>query len=153
MTPRWLELKIPPPVVAILCGGSYTLISEWFPGPSVFFPLTVSLICILMAFFFGVGGVIGCWRQKTTIHPWNPEDTVSLVTTGVFQLTRNPMYLALLLCVFAWVIQPLHPASALALVVFVLYLNCFQIVPEERALADKFGDAYAAYRTRVRRWI
>lgn len=153
MTPRWLELKVPPPIVAILCGGSYTLIIERFPNPSLFFPLSVSLICVLMAFFFGVGGVIGCWRQKTTIHPWNPKDTVSLVTTGVFRITRNPMYLALLLLLVAWVIQPLHPASFMAFAILVLYLNRFQIEPEERALAHKFGDTYTAYRTRVRRWI
>ena len=77
----------------------------------------------------------------------------SLVTTGVYRVTRNPMYVALtsLLCALAaWLNQPLAIAGPL---LFALYLTRFQIIPEERVLTQKFGAAYDDYRRTVRRWL
>ena len=81
------------------------------------------------------------------------DTTTTLVRSGVFRLTRNPMYLGLLLILLAWALFLGSGWSLLGPVVFVIYLNRFQILPEERVLAAKFGVEYAAYRKCVRRWI
>ena len=153
MMPSRLELKIPPPLVLLTSAGLHTFLVSWFPTIGIEMPLILSFACVLLALFFGFSGVFLCWRKKTTIHPWDPTDTTALVTDGVFAVSRNPMYFGLLLLLSGWVLQPLHPASLLALMIFFLYINRFQIAPEERILAAKFGDHYSAYCDRVRRWI
>ena len=77
----------------------------------------------------------------------------TLVTGGIYRVTRNPMYLGLALVLAAWAVFLLNPWSVLGPVVFVPYMTRFQIEPEERALVSLFGQQYTDYRQRVRRWI
>jgi protein-S-isoprenylcysteine O-methyltransferase Ste14 len=88
------------------------------------------------------------------VDPTRPERASALVTTGIYSVTRNPMYVGMLLVLVAW---GLFLASAagliLAPVAFALYLDRVQIPREERALANAFGDGYRAYASRVRRWL
>ncbi len=72
---------------------------------------------------------------------------------GIYSITRNPMYLGLLFVLTAWSIFLANPLPFLMLPVFMLYINRFQIAPEERALTALFGSDFAAYQSRVRRWI
>ena len=81
---------------------------------------------------------------KTTINPTKPAATSFLVTTGPFRFTRNPMYLSLLLYLLAWAVYLSNLLVFLFLPVFVLYINQFQIKPEERVLFSLFGREYAA---------
>lgn len=98
-------------------------------------------------------GVVSFRRAKTTVNPMSPESSSSLVTSGVYRVTRNPMYLGFLLILLGWAAW-LSNALAFALVPgFALYLDCFQIRPEERALDSLFGQEFGAYKARVRRWI
>ena len=90
---------------------------------------------------------------RTTVNPLRPEKASSLVTSGIFRLTRNPMYLGLALIVAAAAAWYGNLLGGFVVPMFVLYINRFQIVPEERALAAKFGTAFDAYRSRTRRWI
>jgi protein-S-isoprenylcysteine O-methyltransferase Ste14 len=92
-------------------------------------------------------------RFRTTVHPEKPENTTALVMTGIYRLTRNPMYVGVTLALLGWAVWLRVPVALLGPVAFVLYVNRFQIVPEERVLASKFGEAYAAYCRRVRRWV
>jgi protein-S-isoprenylcysteine O-methyltransferase Ste14 len=93
-------------------------------------------------------------RAGTTVDPRRPERTSALVTDGIYSLSRNPMYVAMLLALVAW---GLYLASAVALLLappaFVIYLDRRQIPAEEQALAAAFGERYAQYARRVRRWI
>ena len=101
----------------------------------------------------GVVAVESFRRARTTIHPTRPEHSSALVTTGIYQRTRNPMYLALLLWLLAFAAL-LGKACSLALsAVFVLSIDRFQIRPEERVLHSLFGEEYERYCGRVRRWI
>jgi protein-S-isoprenylcysteine O-methyltransferase Ste14 len=75
------------------------------------------------------------------------------VTTGVYRFTRNPMYLGFLLALIAWGIFLGNIVSALMPLLFVAYMNRFQISPEERALRARFGAPYVAYQSSVRRWL
>ncbi len=92
-------------------------------------------------------------RARTTIDPRHPERASSLVTGGVFAVTRNPMYLGLVLLLTAWAVFLGSPWLLAGPLVFGLLINQFQIAPEERAMRDKFGQAYADYCKRARRWI
>ena len=100
-----------------------------------------------------VAGGMTFARAKTTVNPTKPETSSSLVSWGVYRVTRNPMYLGLLLVLTGWSIHLSNPLPFLFLPVFVLYINRFQIAPEERALSSLFGGEFTAYRSRVRRWI
>jgi protein-S-isoprenylcysteine O-methyltransferase Ste14 len=76
-----------------------------------------------------------------------------VVTSGIYRLSRNPMYLGFLLALAGWTVF-LGNIIALALLpLFVAHMNAFQIKPEERALLAKFGPAYAQYMRTTRRWL
>jgi protein-S-isoprenylcysteine O-methyltransferase Ste14 len=87
------------------------------------------------------------------VDPTRPDHASTIVTAGIYSLTRNPMYLGFLLILAAWAAWLGNLPACLALPVFVKYMNRFQILPEERFLGGKFGAAYDAYRLRVRRWL
>jgi protein-S-isoprenylcysteine O-methyltransferase Ste14 len=149
-----LELKIPPPVVALLIATAMWLASR---TASIELPFLVRAVTAIAIAILG-GGIafaaeMSFKRAKTSINPMRPQKTSSLVTAGIYRFTRNPMYLGLLLVLVAWAA---FLASAWALagpVAFVLYIGRFQIRPEERVLSAKFGTAYADYKSRVRRWL
>jgi protein-S-isoprenylcysteine O-methyltransferase Ste14 len=152
---RALELKIPPPVVMLLIGAAMWFVSR--SGPSLDVSLLVRSVaaCAVAAFGGAISfaGDIEFRRARTTVNPWRPQNTSSLVTSGIYQRTRNPMYLGLFLVLVGWAV---FLASAWPLAgppAFMFYMRRFQIQPEERVLTTKFGAAYADYSSRVRRWL
>ena len=106
-----------------------------------------------IAFGFAVSGVRSFQRARTTINPVRIDEASHLVTSGVFGVTRNPMYVALTALLMAWACWLASPWVWAGPLSFALFIHRFQILPEERVLAEKFGSAYDAYRRRVRRWI
>jgi len=150
-----LELKIPPPAVALLFAAPMWALSRVTPllqVPSGIRQL-LALAIALMGVGFSVAGVISIRRAKTTLNPTKPQMTTELVRSGIYRVTRNPMYFGLLLILVAFAI---FLSSAWALIgpaAYFLYIGRFQIAPEERALAALFGAEYAAYLSRVRRWL
>ena len=101
----------------------------------------------------GFAGVREFRKAKTTVNPFRPRNAGSLVDSGIFRHTRNPMYLALLLALLGWGLYLDNLFVLVSTVLYVAYLNRFQIRPEERALEELFGGEFTAYRQRVRRWI
>jgi protein-S-isoprenylcysteine O-methyltransferase Ste14 len=150
-----LELKVPPPAVALLLGFLMWLASSLVAPVEVPFGLRVAMAVVLasVGLVVGLAGIVSFWRAKTTINPTKPTATSSLVTSGAFRFTRNPMYLSLLLYLLAWAVYLSNLLALVFLPLFVLYINQFQIKPEERALSTLFGSEYAAYKERVRRWL
>jgi protein-S-isoprenylcysteine O-methyltransferase Ste14 len=150
-----LELKVPPPLVALLFGVVMWLASRWVAPVDVPFRLrlgvAVAVACTGAA--FGISAMVSFARAKTTMNPFKPGETSRLVTGGVFRFTRNPMYLSLLLYLLAWALYLSNWLALVFLPLFVLYIHGFQIAPEERVLASLFGSAYAEYKARVRRWL
>lgn len=150
-----LELKIPPAVVVLVAGVAMWLASVLVPALAFEFPWRRALGAILAGagVLLGGAGVAAFRCAGTTVHPQHPEKASAMVTSGVYRYSRNPMYLGLLLLLAAWAV---HLANLLAFVflpLFVAWMNRFQIVPEERALAARFGASFDAYRRSVRRWI
>jgi protein-S-isoprenylcysteine O-methyltransferase Ste14 len=92
-------------------------------------------------------------RARTTVNPLKPESASSLVASGVYRVSRNPMYVGLCLVLLGWAVMLSNVLAYAIVPVFVLYMNRFQIGPEEAALERVFGADYVAYRARVRRWL
>ena len=151
-----LELKIPPPAVAVLiCAAMWGL--SLFPPVVVLPTLTRAVVALAIAAvggIFSMAGGIHFRRAKTTVNPMKPQAASSLVTGGIYKFTRNPMYVGLLLVLIGWAAF-LCSLWALLLgpIAFVLYISRFQILPEERVLSSLFGAEFTAYQSRVRRWL
>ena len=92
-------------------------------------------------------------RERATVNPLHPERATQLITSGLYRFTRNPMYLGLFLVLSGWGCLLGSAGPFLALPVFVWLISALQIVPEEAAMAKRFGAAYASYAQRVPRWI
>lgn len=154
---RWLELKVPPPVVAAVLAALAWLIARAFPGLAL--PLSESARFAATALLAAVGlsldgyALFNFLRARTTINPMQPRNSSTLVERGPYRFTRNPMYLGLLLVLSGWTLWLDNALAFIVLPLFVAYITRFQILPEERSLADRFGASFAAYRARVRRWI
>ena len=150
-----LELKIPP-IVQVLVTASlmWTLAVS---VPSLGFTLSMSPLVALVVAVVGVAfallGILEFRSAGTTVDPRVPDHSVSLVVRGVYRISRNPMYVGFLLALIAWGISLSNLASLVLLPGFVMYMNRFQIVPEERHMREKFGEAYLQYETEVRRWF
>lgn len=148
MQTHWLELRLPPPLVALILAGS-----AWvYTGGHLAWQAGVGAL-IAVGLAIDASALWAFWRQRTTINPLHPERTTALVSGGIYRHTRNPMYLGLVCLMLAWTLALGEWAAALGPLVFVAYITRFQIVPEERAMAVHFGQAYAAYCQRVRRWL
>ncbi|MGE0099296.1 MAG: isoprenylcysteine carboxylmethyltransferase family protein [Hydrogenophaga sp.] len=150
-----LELKVPPPIVALVVALLMWLtpaVAGLVPMPDLARVLgAVVLACIGQS--IGFAGVVAFRRAKTTVNPVQASLASSLVVQGVYRYTRNPMYVGLLLTLLAWAVFLANPFALLWVALFVLYITRFQVIPEERVLASLFGTAYEAYKGRVRRWI
>ena len=150
-----LELKVPPPVVALLVAAAMWGVAS--VTARIEMPVLVRVGATLAFAIAGVGiaisGVIGFRRARTTVNPMKPEAASSLVTSGVYRFTRNPMYLGLCLLLVAWALFLSSPLAFLGPILFILYMNRFQIASEETALSATFGEEFANYKAKVRRWI
>jgi protein-S-isoprenylcysteine O-methyltransferase Ste14 len=98
-------------------------------------------------------GVMSFRQARTTMNPMQPQAAAALVRSGVYRVSRNPMYLGLLLVLLAWTAFLSTLWTALGPLVYVLYINRFQIAPEERILSAKFGASYTEYKASVRQWL
>ena len=98
---------------------------------------------------------IGCPDLPESQHDDKPvkPHASTLVTRGVYAMSRNPMYLGGLIMLLGWAVFLQSGLAFLFLPVYVLYINRFQIGPEERVLASLFGETYVAYQARARRWL
>ena len=150
-----LELKVPPIAVVLVTAGFMWLAAWAVPALEFRFPAR-DLVAVSLALAGAVTsalGVISFRRARTTVNPMKPESSSSLVTSGIYRLTRNPMYLGFLLVLLGWAVFLSSILAFLFLPAFIVYMNHFQIEPEERALATLFGEAFAAYKARARRWL
>ncbi len=150
-----LELKVPPVVVFILFALVFWAIHTWFPVFDVEIPFRRALV----VFLTGTALVLGSWsiwlfyRNDTTAHAHKPHETERMVTSGPYKHTRNPMYLALSMVLIALAIYLTDLLCLMLMPGFFIYMTRFQIIPEERHMAEKFGEEYEEYAENTPRWL
>lgn len=150
-----LELRVPPPIQLMAFGVLMWGTAKLVPDASFRLPAWpwISVLSLVAGLAFAVAGMVEFRRAETTVDPLNPDKASALVTGGVYRFTRNPMYVGLLLILTGWGAYLGSWVGLLGLPLFCVYITRFQIQPEERVMANKFGDAYADYQARVQRWL
>ena len=154
----FLENKIPPPVVGLLfCVIIWAISTLTYVLPVSIISqqqgLVIAVILLILGFSFAISGGISFRMAKTTVNPLKPETATSLVTSGVFKYSRNPMYIGLAIILLAWTIYLAAPFGLIGVLGFMAYIQRFQIVPEEHAMYKLFGDEFETYKSIVRRWL
>lgn len=113
----------------------------------------VAIVLSTTGLSIAVVGIAAFHRATTTVDPQRPGGASSLVTSGVYRWSRNPMYLGMVLVLLGWGAWLASPLSLLFVILFGAYLERFQIIPEERALRDRFGEEFEAYCHGPGRWL
>jgi len=150
-----MQLKVPPVALGVIVAALMWCAALATPALDVRLPAIFlsSASLALVGAVICLSGVVSFRRAKTSVNPMTPDSASSLVVSGIYKYTRNPMYLGFLLLLLGWAIFLANLASFALLPAFVVYMNHFQIRPEERALGSLFAQEYQAYLARVRRWI
>jgi len=150
-----MKTKIPPPIVLLIWVSIMWLIANFTSSWKFIFPAqqTISITLLALGVLIDVTAIVSFLKARTTVNPVSPEKASRLVTTGMFRFSRNPMYLGMLLVLFAWFLYLGSLLNLVAIFLFYLFISTFQIEPEEQAMLKLFGDAYQDYCTKVRRWI
>jgi|APFre7841882724_1041349.scaffolds.fasta_scaffold05420_1 protein-S-isoprenylcysteine O-methyltransferase Ste14 len=150
-----LELKIPPLALTLIFALAIVAFGYLAPSANAPFPghRGVAVAFLLVGIAVAVAAVVQFRQAKTSVNPMLPDRASAIVATGVFRLSRNPMYVGMalvLLGLCAW--WSTLPGFALV-PLFCLYMTEFQIKPEEGALLSRFGPEFGTYMARVRRWL
>lgn len=150
-----LELLIPPPAVMLFVGLMMWLSSRAFPGLTSGWRYTTvaAIVTVLLGIAISLAGMVPFVRARTTMDPKHPGQASTLISSGIYQFSRNPMYLGVLLVLAGWAIYLGNLLSVFWILVFIIYITRFQIIPEERLLQEKFGAAFTQYKSKVRRWV
>lgn len=145
-----LDTKIPPPIVTIITLTIIYLfdLKEYNLNNDV-----ITVVILFIGIIFILSAVIQFVNRKTTVNPTKPYKTTSLVITGVYKITRNPMYLGMLLIIISFAFYKTSIISLILIPFFIFYINKFQIEPEEFEMRKKFGKEYEDYCKKVDRWI
>lgn len=149
-----LENRIPPPLVMLITLALMKLISlnstgHW-QAPDL---RIVGALVALLGVAVAISGVLGFRKAQTTVNPLKPSKASSLVTSGIYTISRNPMYLGMLLVCLGWGLALASYYSFVAAVLFAIFITRFQIVPEERAMRELFGVEYTEFCLRTSRWL
>jgi protein-S-isoprenylcysteine O-methyltransferase Ste14 len=151
---RW-EHKIPPPLIALGMAMAMWAIALETPGMTFDPPgrIVLAVLCALLGIAVVVSGIMSFVKARTTVNPIEIAKVSAFVHVGMFRVTRNPMYLGMAVILLGWAVFLGNLAALAGIAAFVAIITRIQIIPEERVLAQRFGEDYAAYRRRVRRWI
>lgn len=158
MQRNWYELRLPPPVIDGLCALVMWALARALPQAQLWpqgqlWATVAALVLAALGGALALAGLAHFARARTTFNPLAPQHTRALVTDGVYRITRNPMYLGMLLVLAGWALWLGNAASWLGLPLSVALLTWLQILPEERFLRARFGAAFDDYLRRTRRWL
>lgn len=146
-------VKFPPPLIFVIGMVIGYAIQHRFPASleeSEYLNLFGKFLITVGIFILGYALYL-FFKAKTEIEPWKP--TSSIITTGLFAYSRNPIYAAFCITTVGlglifnnmWMLISFIPSA-----IFVYHLA---IKKEERYLEQKFGDEYLEYKQKVRRWL
>ncbi len=150
-----LELKIPPPVYALSIALLMWLLNKYIPvAVLVQAPWNKVGLAIVV-----IAGTLDLWslflfiKQRTTVNPMKPANTSDLVVSGLYKISRNPMYVGMLIMLLGFAVWLGSLTPFLVLPLFYFVITQMQIKPEEKFLLEKFGTQYQTYKESVRRWL
>ena len=148
-----LELKIPPAIVWLICALIMWGIAHLLPFGALPHLPAVAITFTMIGVGVGLAALWSFHKARTTINPLDPSQATHFVSKGIYQLSRNPMYVGLVCCLLAWAIWLSYLLTWIGILLFIAYMTRFQIIPEERILKLKFGKEYENYCLKVRRWL
>lgn len=149
----FLNNRFPPVLVACVFAALMWLSSADALGYVSAARRIIALLLLLLGVVVCLAGVYSFRRARTTVNPLAPQEVTTLVNTGIYLYSRNPMYLGFAVVLLSWAIILGTPQAVIGVVGFIVYINRFQIVPEERVLSERFGASFTSYQAQVRRWI
>ena len=145
--------KIPPPIVTLTFGLLIYFTKSVFPTFTNGLLSILSLFSLLIGLSILISAVSSFKKQQTTVNPISIEKASSLVVTGIFTYSRNPMYLGMVLILLS-ISFKFNLIGGIALtMLFAGYITKFQIIPEEIVMNKLFGDEFEKYKNKTRRWI
>jgi protein-S-isoprenylcysteine O-methyltransferase Ste14 len=150
-----MKLKLPPALVALLFGVVMWGLDQYLHSATLTFIAEQWVYRMIFGMGIGVGilGLLQFITHQTSIDPHKPGKASILVTEGTYRFSRNPMYLALLIVLLGFGVKLGNMLSFIIIPFFVMYMNRFQITPEEEILREKFGVEFENYTSQVRRWL
>lgn len=150
-----LRARIPPPLYALGIGAIIWALNKLSPALSPLggFWNAVGWACVALGVSLDGYALLSFLRSHTTVNPTQPERASTLIVSGVYRLSRNPMYLGLVLSLTGWTLLIGSPIFLPLVWLFMRLLDVVQIAPEETALRARFGPSYDAYSRQVNRWI
>ena len=148
-----MKTKTPPPILALVMIVLIYLSSFFIESTTFNYQGSLSVLVLILGLACAIPSFKLFARYKTTISPLKPSDATALVTEGMYRYSRNPMYLGLLLLTIASTIWFGTWFGIIINILFIFLINFLQIIPEEEALLEIFGEEYEEYKKNVRRWI
>ena len=152
---KGLTLRVPPPALTLLCLFGLVL-CRWILSSLTFKfsgQVFLSIILVVTGIAIGLIAIRRFYQVDTTVLPDEMDSSSTLVTGGIFKISRNPMYLGMATVIAGvgvglgvWVMLPI-------LGLFVFWITENQIKLEEHALVKIFGSEFEDYKSKVRRWI
>ena len=145
--------KIPPPIVTLIFGLAIYFSGPLFPDLSNTTLNILSLIFLVLGITTLASAVSSFKEQKTTINPIAIDKASSLVITGAFKYSRNPMYLGMVFFLLAITAKFNLIGGIVFTFLFVSFITKFQIIPEEAVMKEIFGEEFNDYKQKTRRWL
>ena len=145
--------KIPPPIVTFSCGITIYYSKSLFNQFFTYTNTSISLFFLILGLYVFLSAVRLFRKQKTTVNPLEPRQASSLVTSGIFKFSRNPMYLGMLIILLSISFKFNFIGGMIISLSFYIFITNFQILPEEKAMKELFGDKFVQYSNTTRRWI
>lgn len=150
-----MKNRIPPPILLLITG---TIM--WFVANSAFantvsvpYPIVIAVALAGIGVTIDVLALFEFRSVQTTVNPLKPDSATTLVRSGIFSRSRNPMYLGLLFILSGWAAWLGSLSNIVVLISFVPLITVLQIKPEEAALTTLFGQDYVDYCQQVKRWV
>ena len=146
-------MKIPPLIQMTICCVIAIVLATYLPLYSFEAHWLVVVTVGLAGTLFLLPAVVSFVRQNTTVNPQTPSAATTLVTNGVYGVTRNPMYVGMLLLLLSFALWIGDASAFVAVLIFFLTIDRFQIRREEESLRQIFGPAFEEYAKRVPKWL
>ena len=150
-----MKNKIPPPIVTLVFGLLIYFTRNYLPSyENISFVLNdLSMVLLIAGITITGPAIVAFKNNKTTVNPIHIEKATSLVTSGIFMISRNPMYLGMFSVLLAVSLKFNLIGGIMLSLIFMFFITKFQIIPEEIAMEKLFKDEFILYKKKTRMWI